>query len=268
MRHRIYLLFLLLCPGLTTWAQQIVDVHQQGDKIVVEYDLNQPAEFVRLYVSTDGGQNYRGPLKQVEGDVSNVSAGYNHAITWDVLKEFKELDGNDIKFKLSIKLKEKYYKETFFTVNGAYSPSPQFSFGFSVGQVKHFGWFVSFMTNGSFTGMRANGSCDQNGYLEGGYLPMYNGETSTDRLSVIGGGMMRLSGPLCARLGIGYGMRNLNWQTIDQKWFINNGYSVKGVDLSAGLQLNLGGFALSLEAVTTNFQTIEGKLGLGFVLRR
>lgn len=267
MRNKL-LLSLLLLASITVSAQQIVDVHQQGDKIIIEYDLKEPAEFVRLYVSTDGGQNYRGPLKQVDGDIANVLAGYNHSITWDVLKEFKELDGNDIKFKLSIKLKEKYYKETFFTLNGAYSSSPQLSFGFSVGQVKRFGWFVSVMTNGSFTGMSAAGTCDERGYLEGGYLPMYNGTTTTDRLSVIAGGMIRISGPICARVGIGYGTRNLSWQTIDKQWYRNSAYSVQGVDLSAGLQANFGGFVVSLEAVTTNFQTIEGKLGLGYAFRR
>ena len=40
--------------------------------------------------------------------------------------------------------------ETFITLNGSYAP---FSMGFSVGMVKRFGWFVSAMTNGSFTGM-------------------------------------------------------------------------------------------------------------------
>lgn len=44
-------------------------------------------------------------------------------------------------------------KQTFITLNGAFSTAPQVSFGFSVGQVKHYGWFISAMTNGGFTGM-------------------------------------------------------------------------------------------------------------------
>ena len=66
---------LLLLVAFPMIAQQIVDVHQSGDKIVIEYDLNQPAEFVRLYVSTDNGETYRGPLKYVDGDLSNVPIG-------------------------------------------------------------------------------------------------------------------------------------------------------------------------------------------------
>ena len=44
----------------------------------------------------------------------------------------------------------------------------------------------------------------------------------------------------------------------------NKDYSLQGVDVSAGLQAHLRGFVVSLEAVTTNFQTLEGKLGLGY----
>lgn len=250
--------------ALPSFAQQIVDIHQMGDKIVIEYDLSQPAEFVRLYVSTDGGTTYRGPLKQVEGDVKDVPSGYNRSITWDVLKEFSTFESENVKFKLSIKLKEKWRKETFVTANVGYSFAPQLSFGFSVGQVKHFGWFVSAMTNGGFTGMGNLPECDGVGYIEGDYLPMYDGTTTSDRLSVMAGGLFRVIEPLCIRVGLGYGVRNLCWHSQDGQWYRNKEYSLQGIDVSAGLQAHLGGFVVSLEAVTTNFHTIEGKLGLGY----
>lgn len=151
--------------------------------------------------------------------------------------------------------------ETFITLNGSYAP---FSFGFSVGQVKRFGWFVSAMTNGSFTGMGNLPQVDTQGFLDDGHLPMYNGTKATDRLSVIAGGMMRVAEPLYVRVGVGYGARNLCWQDKEQNWYKIKGYSFQGVDVSAGIQAHLGGFVLSLEAVTTNFQTLEGKLGLGY----
>jgi len=264
MKRLLLTLTILLGWAFAARAQQIVDVHQMGDKIVIEYDLSQPAEFVRLYVSTDGGDTWRGPLKYVEGDVKDVPSGYNRSVTWDVLKEFTTFESDHVKFKVSIKLKEKWRKETFVTGNVAYSFAPQLSFGFSVGQVRHFGWFVSAMTNGSFTGMGSLPQCDDQGYVDGGYLPMYNGKTTTDRLSVIVGGVMRVAGPLCVRAGAGYGARNLCWQDADGQWYKMKGYSLQGLDLSAGLQLHLSGFVLSAEAVTTNFQTIEGKIGLGY----
>lgn len=51
MRKRLFLLVLLTVASLGTFAQQIVDVHQENDKIIIVYDLKQPADFVRVYVS-------------------------------------------------------------------------------------------------------------------------------------------------------------------------------------------------------------------------
>ena len=105
--------------------------------------------------------------------------------------------------------------ETFITLNGSYAP---FSMGFSVGMVKRYGWFVSAMTNGSFTGMGNLPQVDAQGLLEDGHLPMYNGTKATDRFSVIAGGMIRVVEPLYVRVGVGYGAHNLCWQDKEYRW--------------------------------------------------
>ena len=153
---------------------------------------------------------------------------------------------------------------TFVTANAAYSFAPQASFGLSVGQVKRFGWFVSMMTNGNFSGFSYAGDCDAQGYTSEGYLLAYSGEVSKMRLSVIGGGVIHVAKPLYARVGIGYGNRTLRWKTESGKWMRNADFSTAGLDLSAGLQLHLKGFVVSTEAVTTNFKTLEAKIGLGY----
>lgn len=161
---------------------------------------------------------------------------------------------------------ENVWESKFFgTLNFAYSAAPQMSYGISVGQVKRFGWFVSVMTNGSFKGMSPAGNCDAEGYFEDGSLPLYTGEAAKDRLSVIAGGMIGFTDMLYARVGVGYGVRNLCWQDVNGQYYRNMGYSVSGLDLSAGLQMHFGKVVLSLEGVTTNFKTLEGKVGLGMV---
>lgn len=163
-------------------------------------------------------------------------------------------------------------KSFFVTLNGAYSVAPQWSFGVTFGQVKRFGWFVSLMSNGGFRASSAAGSCYANlgdGMPDGwdyetGSMPYYNGEYMTDRNSVIIGGIGRLAKPLYFKVGAGYGFRNLYWLTEDDTYYLNESYSYKGLEMSAGMQLNLGGFVMSLEAVTTSFKTLEGKFGLGF----
>lgn len=253
----------------SAWAQEtaeIVRAFPKGKTIVVEYDLAADADFVRLFVSLDDGVTYRGPLQQVSGDIADVKAGFGHSIIWDVLKELdlESFDGDQVRFKLNILLKERWPLETFVTLNAAYSPAPQCSFGFSAGQVKRFGWFVSLMNNGSFSGFQADGDCDAQGFLPDGHLMQYTGEVSKMRLSLIAGGLMRIKGPWIARIGLGYGNRTLCWTTTDGQSLRNTAYSLQGIDLSAGVQLHLKGFVLSLEAVTTQFKNIEAKIGLGY----
>lgn len=76
---------------------------------------------------------------------------------------------------------------------------------------------------------------------------------------------MRVASPLCIKVGIGYGNRTLRWETVEGKWYRNTAFSQQGIDLSAGAQLHWRGFAASLEAVTTQFQNIELKIGIGYV---
>lgn len=260
-------LFGFMVPSV--WAQETVEVVRaftNRKAIVVEYDLAEDADLVRLFVSLDGGATYRGPMQLVSGDIVDVKAGFGRCVVWDVLKELdvEAFDSDRVRFKLNILLKERWPHETFVTLNAAYSLAPQGSVGFSVGQVKHFGWFVSVMSNGNFSGFQANGHCDGQGYLPDGHLMQYTDEVSKMRLSVMAGGIMRVSGLLCLRVGLGYGNRTLRWKTTDGEWFRNTAYSLQGIDLSAGVQLHLKGFVMSLESVTTQFQNVEAKIGLGY----
>ena len=88
--RKIGLLVALFCSLMVSKVQaqmltEIVRAYSQDKSIVVEYDLAVDADLVRLYVSLDGGESYRGPLQQVSGDVSHVKAGYGHHIVWNVL---------------------------------------------------------------------------------------------------------------------------------------------------------------------------------------
>ena len=150
----------------------------------------------------------------------------------------------------------------FVTANAAYSFAPQASFGFSVGQVKRFGWFFSAMSNFGFKAMQYNYTADANGYVDGEY-PYYTGEKCSLRISVMGGAMMKAAEPLYLRAGVGYGMRVKSWYTKDNLVKMPDD-SWTGVDVSLGAQLHLKGFVLSLEAVTTSFKDVEGKVGVGY----
>lgn len=150
----------------------------------------------------------------------------------------------------------------FVTANAAYSVAPQASFGFSVGQVKKFGWFFSAMSNFGFKALQYNYTADANGYVDGEY-PYYTGEKCNLRISVMGGAMMKVAEPLYLRAGVGYGMRVKSWYTKDNLVKMPDD-SWTGVDVSLGAQLHLKGFVLSLDAVTTSFKDVEAKVGVGY----
>ena len=97
-----FILLFFICP-LIYFAQKVnnVDASQQGQNIVVTYDLEteQPCT-INLFISTNGGNTWQGPLKQVQGQVGpNIKSGQN-SITLFVLTEFNELRGDNIRFKV------------------------------------------------------------------------------------------------------------------------------------------------------------------------
>jgi uncharacterized protein (TIGR02145 family) len=102
MRVISLIILFFICP-LIYVAQKVnnVEASQVGQNIVVTYDLEteQPCT-INLFISTNGGKTWQGPLKQVQGQVGpNIKTGTN-SITLFVLNEFNELRGDNILFKV------------------------------------------------------------------------------------------------------------------------------------------------------------------------
>lgn len=154
------------------------------------------------------------------------------------------------------------------TLDFAYSFAPQISFGATFGSVKKIGWFVTAASNFGFDAMKYNETCDANGLVNGEYYYGYTGESCSTRISAMAGMVFKVAGPLYMKVGAGYGTRVKSWYTT--RWGVvrSDVDSFTGVDATAGILLNLKGFALSLDAVTTNFKTVEAKIGLGYCWKR
>ena len=144
----------------------------------------------------------------------------------------------------------------FITLNAAYSVAPQTSFGISFGSVKKVGWFVSAMSNFDFVGFN---TIDKS-YEE----VILTGNTKSTRISVTGGVVAKIGGPVYFKAGAGYGMRIKCWETAGSEYVEFPLDTYKGVDFTAGLQFNLRNMTLDFNAVTTSFETIEAKIGIGF----
>ena len=89
--------------GITSYSQKVSNItfRQEQSTIIVSYDLEtKTPSKVSLYVSTNGGASWQGPLTKVIGDVGNKVFSGSHNITWNVLEELEELRGDKIMFQV------------------------------------------------------------------------------------------------------------------------------------------------------------------------
>ena len=215
-----------------------------------------------LRLTKEGYKEYIGPIIVKKNERTQVELKLESLPKPKPKKEEKPKKTKPIPVNDSIE-KQGEKSVWFATANAAYSLAPQASFGFSVGQVKRFGWFFSAMSNFGFKAMQYNYTADADGYVDGEY-PYYTGEKCSLRISVMGGAMMKVAEPLYLRAGVGYGQRVKSWYISDGRLVKMSDDSWTGVDVSLGAQLHLKGFVLSLEAVTTSFKDVEAKVGVGY----
>lgn len=272
-KHALFIIIVLFVGSQVSMAQDHVSNIRavQNDKMVtITYDLSQRSD-VRLLISTDDGQHYTDTMK-VTGYVNRVvPAGKNRTIRWQAFNNLGYGDYPEIRFKFitqdppqqQVPKVVRIPKITFATLNGAYTNTNNPSVGFTIGQAKKFGWFVSVMSGFNFAGLAPAAVSDALGFV-GEDLPFYKDEYAHTALSIMGGGVMRLNDMMYLKAGAGFGNRSLSWKTLDDRWVRNGGFSAVGVDISAGMMFRFGGFVLSLDAVTTNFSIYEGKIGLGY----
>ena len=268
--RRLIVAILLLMGAQTLMAQEHVTnirAKQEDKMVTIKYDLSTRSE-VKLLISVDDGQHYTDTMK-VTGMVDKiVPQGKNKVIRWQAFKDLGYGDYPEIRFKFITEEKplqkpKRIPKITFITLNGAYTNTQNPSMGVTFGQVEKFGWFASVMSGFHFGGLFPAAVGDENGFV-GEDLPFYKDEYAHTALSIMGGGVMRLNDVMYLKAGLGFGNRSLSWKTLDDRWVRNSAYSAVGVDVSAGMMFNFGGFILSLDAVTTNFKIFESKIGLGY----
>jgi hypothetical protein len=98
MNRFIFLSIIMNLLWLNNFAQDVqnIRVSQEGNRVNVLYDLSGTNELfkVSLHCTTDDGKSWKGPLKNVSGDVGiNINSGNNKLITWDVVAENVTTEG-------------------------------------------------------------------------------------------------------------------------------------------------------------------------------
>lgn len=140
----------------------------------------------------------------------------------------------------------------------------QKSFGFTVGSVKKVGWFFTAMTNFGFKALTADVIHDYNYNY-----PFFTGESTNSRMSFMGGLLLKMGSRSCFRLGAGYGNVSFAYKDTGGNWWKWSTMEQKGLDLSLGLQFNNKNHTVfSFDVVSTNFKTLEARLGIGVCMQK
>ena len=250
---------------------------------IAEHDSNRELlfEFGRLItIKTDQD----GDVVFVDGNrvgVSPLSIDLplgKHTIRAERKKKYDEMDiqvsANDVRNQYTLTLHGEtpsHFVENgvnFATLDFAYSPVTQISFGATFGSVKRIGWFVSAASNFSFAAMQSTATAGSDGLVDGEYYYDYTGESCSSRISAMAGLVVRVGGPVYLKVGAGYGNRVKSWYTTNGSLVKISDDSFSGIDATAGILFNLKGFSFSIDAVTTNFKTVEAKIGLGYCWKR
>ena len=127
----------------------------------------------------------------------------------------------------------------FFTLNAVYTSMPQWSFGFKVGTMRRFGWYLSAMTNFNYRG--AFSPFEENGHY------VLTGVSKTTYLGGQVGLVIRPIKLLSIHIGAGFGYRTLNFQS-DQGWHNFPKRNYYGPTASAGIMFHIKNVVLSAEA--------------------
>ena len=161
---------------------------------------------------------------------------------------------------------------TFVTLNLSNNTYNQAAFGFTVGTMGKVGVFATFMTDGVFTNLgdeelREHMSSEklQNLLNEN---PSYTFMRSYVSMSVIGGIIFRVYGPINVKIGGGYSNNSLwlkTYNTYNKRtdYWVSD-CSAYGFGGLLGVQGHFGRFVISLDGATTNFNIFEGRIGIGY----
>ena len=132
-----------------------------------------------------------------------------------------------------------YPLTTFFTLNTTYTAMPQWSFGFKIGTVKRFGWYLSAMTNFNYKGAFSSFSPNVHYIL--------TGVSKTTYLEGQLGLVVRPHDLFSLHIGAGFGYRSLNFES-DQGWHNFPKRNYYGPTASLGVMIHVWRLALSAEA--------------------
>jgi hypothetical protein len=273
-RKTLIIAMLFMCYSCFLKGQQIQAVRSEvkDEKILVHYVIRDGSLTdyfsISLYVSTDGGKTFTGPLREVKGDAGEGIRRGTKIIVWDALKEMPFLE-DTITFQVRA-LKQPVKKKFFVTWEG----NTITWLGLRAGMLGKIGFYVEF--RGNPDALKKSSFTCNDGVLTDYNVPgyySYTGKNGYSAFSVLGGINWQVVPDLYIYGGAGYGKENYLVQ-VDQFNYDNSaafgkayakytGYCTSGLEIDAGLMYRVKWFLVSAGATTLNFNLFNWTAGIG-----
>ena len=178
--------------------------------------------------------------------------------------EFPERLAKSVVYRLNLKLIIPESMKTRTLVMPLIGIGETLSYGIMVGVVRKWGGYVK--AKYSFSSLSTDVTVDDAGVVEGtSAKAWFTGADKSERFSITAGALYRITLPLYAYAGIGYGNKTLAWEMADGKWAEASDHSAKGIESEIGAIYRYKEFAVSLGVENTAFKYWEFNVGVAIM---
>lgn len=268
------LLFVLNFTAISAQNISEIGFKVAGNNIEITYTVkglafNQSLT-TSIYVSTDGGSGFQGPLKFVSGDLGPGILNGQHKVLWEASKEIP-LDNSNLVFEVRAEVQETPVKKDLFIALTGNQVTP---LGLRAGLLGKVGYYIALQSNLS-PGIKGNYTYEDNAITDYNRFAWYEftSEHKKAAFTAFGGLTFQAGRNLFLYGGAGYGKYEVLYEIEEYSYeddaLLGTDYgrdetlSVKGPALEAGIILRTGKLLLMGGGNVLNFKMPGWNAGIG-----
>ncbi len=271
-------IIIIICISFASFAsaQSVTNIKPtvNGNNIEIQYvvkglKLNQTLT-TSLYVSSDGGITFQGPMLEVTGDVGEKIINGQHLITWEATKEMSLLNVNAI-FDIKAEVVTGKIKRNLFV---AYSGNLTTPIGLRLGMLGGLAWYITAQSNTQPTlaGTYSYADGIVTDYTRFAWYE-FTSQHKVSAYTACAGITKQAGRNLYFYLGAGYGKEDYLYQInefsydgdtpLGTDYARDNSISTTGIALEAGLIIKTGKILITGGASSVAFTMPGWQVGLG-----